>query len=244
MTQPATAYDQGFYTGIRDHSRRSAGQLVPMLLEMFHPRSVVDVGCGDGTWLNSFRQNGITDVLGIDGDYVDRQTLQIPLDIFKAIDLAKPLKLDRRFDLAISLEVAEHLPPESAATFVKTLTELADRVIFSAAIPGQGGISHLNEQWPDYWAKLFLEQKFAAVDSLRLQIWNNPEVTWWYAQNVIIYERITADRPAEQPPLMPLPLVHPGLLETQKLYGMLQSQSRMGAVKSLFGPLVSAFRRR
>ena len=63
-------------------------------------------------------------------------------------DLAQPLQIDRRFDLALSLEVAEHLPPECGSEFVQTLTDLSSVILFSAAIPFQGGTDHLNEQWP------------------------------------------------------------------------------------------------
>ena len=113
--------------------------MVPLVLQLLPVRSVVDVGCGDGSWLVVFRKLGVKEILGIDGEYVDPGLLQIPQDCFQAFDLAKPFSLGRVFDLAVSLEVAEHLPAECAPGFVECLTRLAPSVLFSAAIPFQGG---------------------------------------------------------------------------------------------------------
>jgi hypothetical protein len=129
------------------------------------------------------------DIFGIDGFYVRRELLEIPPEKFVAHDLQEPFRLDRIFDLVVSLEVAEHLPKESAAGFVESLTRLAPVVLFSAAIPFQGGEGHLNEQWPEYWARLFEARGYAPVDCLRRRVWQSPNVSWYYAQNVLIYVR-------------------------------------------------------
>jgi len=92
-----------------------------------------------------------------------------------------------RFDLAMSLEVAEHLPPASAPVLVDSLVSHAPVVMFSAAIPFQGGEHHVNEQWPEYWASLFHERGFWVVDCLRREIWSHPAVNWWYAQNLLLF---------------------------------------------------------
>ena len=159
MSQPYTA---DFFADHRDGARRSARVVVPLVLELVRARSVVDVGCGDGTWLSVFREHGVEDVRGIDGDYVDRAELQIPRERFHPHDLTRPLELGHTFDLAVSLEVAEHLPPESADDFVTSLTRHAPIVLFSAAAPYQGGQNHVNEQWPAYWAA-----RFASADTFR-----------------------------------------------------------------------------
>lgn len=180
-------YSTEFYEKIRTGSQSSAEALVPAVLQLVHPKSVVDVGCGDGTWLSVFREFGVTDTLGIDGEYVDRGLLRIPQDEFRAVDLSEPFKLGRSFDLAISLEVAEHLPPNSAQTFVASLTALAPIVLFSAAIPFQGGTRHLNEQWPDYWGALFERHNYVPIDCIRQKLWNNDDVEFWYIQNCLIF---------------------------------------------------------
>jgi SAM-dependent methyltransferase len=180
-------YDMGFYANQRGGSRRSAEIIVPLVLAAFRPRSVCDVGCGVGTWLSVFIENGITDVLGLDGAYAKSAGLMISDGAFKSTDLSSQFSISRCFDLAMSLEVAEHLPEHSARLFIKSLTRLAPVIVFSAAVPNQGGTGHINEQWQDYWANLFAEHNYIPIDCIRPQIWNNPEVEWWYIQNVLVY---------------------------------------------------------
>lgn len=197
MSEPA--YTTEFYNSLRGASRRSAEAVVPIILPLVQPKSIVDVGCGDGTWLATFRDFGVDDTVGLDGDYVDRRQLQIPQHQFRATDLSLPFGLPRTFDLAVSLEVAEHLPPQSAEVFVDSLTKLAPVVLFSAAIPLQGGTQHLNEQWPDYWAALFKTRGYLAIDCIRGRIWANERVEWYYAQNILLFAG--ADRVREDPNL-------------------------------------------
>lgn len=182
-------YTASFYRQLHEGAVRSAEVIVPLVLELIPTRSVVDLGCGEGAWLATFRQKGVDDVLGIDGDYIDRTELRIPAQCFRTADLSMPLALDRTFDLAISLEVAEHLPPASASIFVESLTRLAPAVLFSAAIPFQGGTNHINEQWPEAWAELFLAHGYGVVDAIRKRVWHDQGVEWWYAQNTLLFVR-------------------------------------------------------
>lgn len=182
-----TEYTADFYRDHQDRALSSAHAIVPILLELVAPRTVVDVGCGSGAWLSVFLQEGIEDVLGLDGDYVDEHVLLIPADRFRAADLTKPLKLGLVFDLVVSLEVAEHLPEESVDSFVDTLVDLGPVVVFSAAIPFQGGVHHVNEQWPAYWAERFADRGYEAIDCIRSRVWDNEDVEWWYAQNIVVY---------------------------------------------------------
>jgi SAM-dependent methyltransferase len=154
---------------------------------MVRAKTVVDVGCGDGNWLAVFRELGVGDTVGLDGDYVDRRLLQIPQDQFIVTDLSSPFELPRTFDLAVSLEVAEHLPEQSAEGFVHSLIRLAPVVLFSAAIPFQGGIHHLNEQWPDYWAAIFKMHGYLPIDCIRGKIWVNDDVDYPYVQNTLLF---------------------------------------------------------
>ena len=185
MTTSAS-YTKTYYDTIRSGSRYSALKIVPLIMKLVKPKSVVDVGCGTGEFLNVFTEHGIADILGLDGAYAQSQ-LSIPQKFFKTIDLDKSFKLDRLFDLAICLEVAEHLAPNSAVTFVKSLTQLAPVILFSAAIPGQGGTHHINEQWITYWVRLFKKNGFLPIDAIRKRIWTNPKVEVWYRQNAIIF---------------------------------------------------------
>ncbi len=182
-------YTRDFYERLREGATRSAEVIVPLVLQLIPVRSVVDIGCGDGSWLAAFRKFGVEEILGIDGEYVDGELLQIPRDRFQAFDLTKPFSLGRVYDLAISLEVAEHLPADCAAAFVECLTRLAPFVLFSAAIPFQGGDHHVNEQWPDRWAGLFQKHDYVPVDFIRKRVWKNEAVEWWYAQNTLLFVR-------------------------------------------------------
>lgn len=183
----SSQYDENFYRDAADEARRSARVVVPLLLEQLSVTSVADVGCGWGPWLAAFRDHGATTLLGIDQPLVDPARLQFPRRYFKAADLSRPIRLRRRFDLALSLEVAEHLPAASAPTLVASLCRISDAVLFSAAIPHQGGTQHVNEQWPAYWAELFGRHGYLPVDLLRRRLWQHPEVAWWYQQNLLLY---------------------------------------------------------
>jgi len=182
-----TPYDSKFYASQSEGSRLSAKVVVPLIIRLMNPKSVIDVGCGLGTWLCVFREHGIETVLGIDGPHVDASRLLIPKESFQPVDLSLPFAQDRKFDLAISLEVAEHLPPESAEGFVRSLVSLAPAVVFSAAAPLQTGTHHANEQWPEYWHAKFARHNYVALDSLRKGIWNDRRVKWWYRQNIFLY---------------------------------------------------------
>lgn len=183
-------YTTSFYEQLRNGAKQSADVVVPLVLQFLPARSVVDVGCGDGSWLAAFRRLGVVEIFGVDGKYVDRSLLQIPQDCFQGFDLTKSFDLGRVFELAVSLEVAEHLPAECAPAFVKCLTKLAPAVLFSAAIPFQGGTHHLNEQWPDKWVGLFKEHGYLPIDFIRKRVWQNDAVEWWYAQNVLMFARM------------------------------------------------------
>ncbi len=182
----AQVYTNEFFQLIHPATNLSAMAVIPLVLELYRPGSVVDVGCGLGGWLAAFQAYGVEDILGIDGDYVDRKMLDIAPEHFKAIDISMPFTLDRTYDLAVCLEVAEHLGPEHAIDFVESLTRLAPVILFSAAIPWQRGTNHLNEQWPDYWAQKFRAKGFLAVDVMRKKIWGRDDIPAYYRQNILL----------------------------------------------------------
>lgn len=254
--QPYTAQ---FYQQQKAGSKRSAQVIVPLVLRLLQPRHVIDVGCGVGTWLSVFRDLGCEDILGVDGDHVDKGMLQIPAERFFTFDLTKPLRLDRQFDLVVSLEVAEHLPAQCAEAFVDSLTRLGPLVLFSAAIPFQGGTHHVNEQWPDYWARYFQERGFVVLDPIRKQVWDHEHVDYFYAQNILMFARrdVAEGHPvlkeaAANTAVAQLCLVHPKrYLETQRLVqsmqdiaALLPSQDAFILIdQQQFGPVITAGRR-
>lgn len=216
-------YSTAFYDRHTRGAIASARAMVPTVVDLVRPRSVVDVGCGIGAWLSVFYEAGVHDVVGIDGPYVDRSQLLIPASCFIGHDLEQPIALQRQFDLVVSLEVAEHLSPDHAGRFVESLAGLGRAVLFSAAIPGQGGEHHVNEQWPQYWAAKFAEHGFVGIDCMRARVWNREDVDWWYAQNSFLYvdRGLLQNSVALQSELaashMPLgPVVHPRQFETAR----------------------------
>lgn len=189
-------YDSAFFEGQATRSLTSARAVLRRVFPMLRPRRLVDVGCGVGTWLRAGLELGAEQVLGIDGSYVDAASLMIDQDRFIPADLATQAVPDvvgdqaaLPFDLVICMEVAEHLPHTRAASFVAELAAMGDLVLFSAAVPFQYGTDHLNEQWPEYWAILFRAQGFECFDPLRAELWNDPDVEWWYAQNALLFAR-------------------------------------------------------
>jgi SAM-dependent methyltransferase len=202
---------------LTDIGLESARAVVPIIMSLTNARSVIDLGCGPGNWLATLREHGVSDLVGVDqNDY--GAALKIPHDCFERANLSAPYRKPRTFDLVICMEVAEHLPASGAATLIRSVTALGSVVLFSAAIPCQGGTDHRNEQWPDYWQRLFAEHDFIPLDCLRPRVWCDPNVAWWYAQNMLLYvhapylrthARLSAE--AARPPHYPLDLVHPAV---------------------------------
>jgi len=212
MTNATSPYSTKFYERQVGGSSSSAAVVVPLILSILPAKSVVDVGCGVAPWAAEFVANGVPDVWGIDGNYVDRSQLRIPADRFLDRDLKLPLNIGRTFDLALCLEVGEHLPDSCAPGLVADLTSLAPCVAFSAAVPGQGGNHHVNEQYLPYWIELFHAQGYVGIDAIRPQILGDTSVEWWYQQNMVLFV-------APNHPLLagayakPKTIIHPDLYE-------------------------------
>jgi SAM-dependent methyltransferase len=183
----STVYSREFFAGQVAGSGSSAAVVVPLVLSFLPVRSVVDIGCGVGPWAAEFVANGVPDVWGVDGGYVERSQLRIPPDRFLARDLTKSLQFDRTFDLAVCLEVAEHLPESRAAGLVADLTAMAPCVLFSAAAPGPTGTNHINSQYLPYWIELFKVHGYEAIDPIRPRIWGNNSVEWFYQQDTVMF---------------------------------------------------------
>lgn len=178
-------YNSRFYEEMKDRNTKTAREIMPVLIERLSPASIVDVGCGQGIFLEDAEKNGIK-VLGIDGDYVERDKLLI--HNFMPHDLTKPLYIsDEKYDLACSFEVAEHLPEKDADTFVETLVNLSDIIVFSAAIPEQGGVGHINEKWSSYWCEKFEERGYIVSDCLKKIFWDNQKIAPLRRQNILLF---------------------------------------------------------
>jgi len=174
------------YFGTQD---RSQEMLLKAMRDLVPFASVADFGTGRGTWLKAAIALGVSDVRGYDIPEIPVEQRQFPAERFFAADLGQPIDIKRQFDLAISTEVAEHLPKEHAATFIANIAKASDIVLFSGAIPYQGGAGHWNENWVEYWVKLFTPHGFDCFDLLRLPLWNEAAIRSYYRQNVLIFAK-------------------------------------------------------
>ncbi len=179
-------YDNKFYSDMMEGAGKSAEALIPLVRDTLKPSSVLDVGCGTGLWLREWQKHGV-EIFGVDGGWVKESMLEIDKDKFRATPLEAPLNLGRKFDLVMSLEVGEHIKPEKKNVFIDSLVRHGDIVLFSAAIPWQGGTDHFNEQWPSYWIEAFKQRDFVFLDPYRHLIWNNQNIKVHYRQNVMLF---------------------------------------------------------
>lgn len=184
-------YNDKFYKSLTEGSYSSAKHYVSILSSLnINPKKVIDIGCGRGPWLKAFSDSGSKELVGIDGDWVSQGDMLDKKIKFYSIDLSSAViknPINKKFDLAMSLEVAEHLKPEQAITFVDYLTNFSDTILFSAAFRGQGGTDHFNERTHTYWAKIFNKNDYLPYDIFRSKVWENQEIDVWYRQNTFLY---------------------------------------------------------
>jgi SAM-dependent methyltransferase len=163
-------------------------KIVQRLAEFYRPRSILDVGCSLGYFLEAAGEElDSPDVLGVDGPWTQPDALRFPPAFFRVADLGQPLDLGRRFDLVVSLEVAEHIEAGHSDIFIDSLTRHGDVVLFSAAIPGQGGTGHINEQHLSYWSEKFGRRGFRPVDLFREVFWSDGSMFPWFRQNLMLF---------------------------------------------------------
>jgi len=207
-----SVYDDSFYDSLKGYSQSSARTLIPLLVGKYKPSSIVDFGCGSGEFLEECERNSVETVMGLEGEWLTKNTSKHWIE---TADLSQPVVLQTKFDLALCLEVAEHLPQSVAKTLIKSLTDASDVIVFSAAIPGQGGTNHINEQYPDYWAKLMLDFGFELDWDPRPTIWNDRNIAPWYRQNLLVYRKVDSK---SNGPVFPKILKHPEIfLEDQNI---------------------------
>lgn len=211
------SYKTDFYQNRRSRTVSSARAVLTSVRQLFPFTSVVDLGCGTGTWLSAAGGLGATRLVGYEGDWVRRDMLDTSSIHLHNVDLSKPLRSDtERFDLAMCLEVAEHLPPERADGVIEELCTMSDTVLFGAAVPGQRGVGHINEQWQDYWQEKFAIRGYAAND-VRPRFWNDATVLPHYAQNIFVFTR---GAQVLAPSGYPINMVHPGVLQQYQYPGI------------------------
>ena len=229
---------QGQLKTQEDANRLSADCILGIVWEYLQPNSVLDVGCGLGTWLAAVQRRGVTDVRGIDGPWLTASGVACDPALVQISDLETGFDLSRRFDLLICLEVAEHLSPEAADRFVASLVKHSSSILFSAAIPFQGGHHHVNEQFLPYWVERFARHGYQPLDVIRGRIWDDMEILWWLRQNVILFvheDLIAANerlRDVGDDPARPISVVHPDIYMSRmhRLYTQLDELQRFQSI--------------
>lgn len=183
-------YNKNFYDQMTEVSLRSARKIVPFLISNFPIKNVIDFGCGNGAWLKAFDELTV-EIVGIEGNWIrDKKTL-IPKDKYQFTNFEdKNLNITEKYDIALCMEVAEHLSEPSAEYLIEQITSVTNKILFSAAIPLQGGTGHINEQWQSYWAEKFIKHSFYPNLDIRNAYWNNKQIAPYFRQNMLIYERI------------------------------------------------------
>jgi SAM-dependent methyltransferase len=243
MTSP---YDHHFYAEQIEGSLSSARVITGLLADLWRPASVLDIGCGRGAWLKAWHERGVLELHGIDGPWNRGADLLESAIAFRAANLEQPLQGLPPVDLAMSIEVVEHLTPEAGASVVDALTRAADVVLFSAAFSGQGGVMHQHERYHSHWGRLFRERGFASFDAFRPRVWSDPRVAPWHRANVFLHVRdghaLTRELPARGVPALAdlgfMDAVHPWLYERWREPGL------RGHLRALGPSLLKALRRR
>jgi SAM-dependent methyltransferase len=226
----ASYYAEEMYKG--HSSSPSAEIVVPMVVDLIHPSSVLDVGCGRGAWLSAFLANGAEKVIGLDGDYIEPSTLLFPAERFRPTNLSAKFEIPPdRFDLVTCLEVAEHLPERHSKYLVGKLTSAGGQVLFSAAPPGQRGGGHINCKPLSYWRQIFEHFGFRMLDPFRPRIRDDSRIAWWYRQNMVLF--VSPDALAANPRLAKCE-VPPGL-ESEWVHRWVADAQAESAVRRLVG---------
>ncbi len=188
-TLDLTPYNAEFYRPVQDKAYTSAKIILELIKSSYDFKSLVDLGCGIGTWLKAAQDLGVETIQGYDANQVEEKHLFVPRKNIEIVNLnSLHISSNEKFDLAMSLEVAEHLQESSSKNFVNTLTNLSDIILFSAAIPLQPGTQHINCKPLKFWVDLFEQNNFVCFDFIRKEIMDLDEIiSYWYIQNILLF---------------------------------------------------------
>jgi SAM-dependent methyltransferase len=190
-----SVYSESYYESHVDGpARQAAPAIADAVISEFHPRRVLDVGCGSGAILAEFAARGV-EVTGLDNSeaalaFCSKRGLSV-----QKFDLESQLEVALMGDVALSTEVAEHLPASVADRYVDFLCKSAPVIVITAATPGQGGTGHVNEQPHEYWIRKFEARGFDHLHDVTQRFreaWAARHVASWYARNVMAFRRRAA----------------------------------------------------
>jgi len=183
-------YDKYYYNDVDRFAIQSAVAIAESVMNEFRPANVVDVGCGTGALLTQFKKCHVS-ALGLERSAAAIKICgERNLEVFP-FDLEAVSEYAGRADVAICLEVAEHLPERFADRLVKLLCDISDHVVFTAATPGQGGTDHLNEQPHEYWIEKFSRRGFnhdVEISGAWRRAWQARTASF-YSDNIMVFNR-------------------------------------------------------
>ena len=192
---PTEIYDEKYYERrLLNAVREDTNYMGNMLIREFNPNSIIDIGCGVGNLLEPFLANGIK-IKGIEGNPAAFEYAVVPKENLTQHDLREPYYPECEYDLAISIEVAEHLSKRFADTFVDTIARCSGTAVITAATPGQGGTHHVNEQPHEYWISKFEERNFL-FDEQKTKIFRREldlETRTNIPENILVFHQIPSD---------------------------------------------------
>jgi len=198
--QPNEGYDKvythSFFQSLIKY-RPEYHYIADIITTYFKPTSIIDWGCGCGYILEKLKMNGVQDVYGIEGS---KDALEfVPDSIKENVIIGDVLLHDAKvYDMAISIEVAEHLEEKNSARFVNSICNSASKYIWwSAAQIGQGGTGHINCQPLSYWQEIFEEISLFEPDwemnyKIKQELLKNSQIAMgfsWLHSNLIVFRR-------------------------------------------------------
>lgn len=190
-------YSRKFYSSVDDRAGATAEEVFKVINMYLRTESILDVGCGSGAWLEAGFKLGVKRATGVDlwssievvennpnlKPNIADNTLKLIVRDFVEDSTTEFIKSD----LAMCLEVVEHLPEHVGRNLVQRLTESANFIVFSGAQPGQGGTYHINEQPLTYWVEEFKKYGFNVYDPFRLTLQNQSNLPRFYALNTLLF---------------------------------------------------------
>lgn len=212
------AADPDYVFGYEELRHQYSLKIAKLVRELVGPiDSLVDLGGGLGIWAAAFEKVGVSQYTVYDHPDIPNEKLAISPEHFERVDLSKTIPEPKTATLAMSIECAEHLPAEKAREVVYFLTQSSPIVLFSAAIPWQGGIGHINEQPHYYWQSLFAQLDYEMKDVLRGKIAQDLDIPFFLRQNLFLFIRKDYEHSLHRAPdFLPedMALVHVPTLKT------------------------------
>lgn len=188
-----TMYDTSYYKQINLEEAEQATRLAKILMWVYAPKSVLDIGSATGLYLKPFADAGLV-ISGVDysASAIAKEVLQVPRKSIRIVDITKQ-SIATSADLALCIEVLEHIPATGTKAAITHIAETSNTIFFSAAQPGQGGVGHINTQPKEYWEAFFTGEGFRRdlIDEEYIKTLISAGYHMgWLVNNMMIFKRL------------------------------------------------------